>query len=85
MFANLILTNGGQIVDVNNADGPAFAMSSEASKYAIQFGIDLANKYGVVPSIGSIGDATLLEMFPKGKLLLPLMRPITDCPVCLRA
>ncbi len=75
LFANLILTNGGQIVDINNADGPTFAMNSEASKYAIQFGIDLANKYGVVPSIGSIGDSTLLEMFPKGQVAFTTYAP----------
>lgn len=68
LFVNLILTNGGEIIDVNSKDGPKFTMNSEATKYAMRYAIDLANKYKVVPSIGSVGDADLLELFPKGKV-----------------
>lgn len=75
LFVNLILTNGGKIVDIAAADGPTFAMASPEAKYAIRFGIDLANKYGVVPSIGSIGDATLLDMFPKGQVAFTTYAP----------
>lgn len=75
LFVNLILTNGGQIVDIANKNGPTFAMNTEAAKYAIRYGIDMANKYGVVPSIGSIGDPVLLEMFPKGEVAFTTYAP----------
>ena len=82
LFMNLILTNGGEMIDIDNKSGPKFTMNSEATKYAMRFAIDLANKYKVVPSIGSIGDSNLLEMFPKGKVAFTTYGPGYG-PVCV--
>lgn len=75
LFVNLILSNGGEVIDVKNPKGPTFTMNSTATNFAIRYAIDLANKYGVVPSIGSIGDSTLLEMFPKGQVAFTTYAP----------
>lgn len=82
LFINMILTNGGEIIDVSNKNGPAFTMNSAATNYAIRYAVDMANKYGVVPSIGSIGDPTLLEMFPKGQVAFTTYAPAYG-PLCV--
>ena len=50
LFVNSILTNGGELIDINNKNGPTFTMNSEATKYAMRWAIDLVNKYKVFPA-----------------------------------
>lgn len=82
LFVNMILTNGGEVIDIDHSDGPKFTMNSAPTNYAIRYALDLANKYGVVPSIGSIGDPVLLEMFPKGKVAFTTYAPGYG-PLCI--
>lgn len=75
LFATCILTNGGEIISKDAAGNFKFNLSSEKAKEGMNFALDLVNKYKVTPSVGSVGDPILLDMFKQGNIAFTTYSP----------